>query len=1479
MKIKFTLQRAGGTSVDLSATVDAATKIGALASFLKASDPEAARGAGADGAALPVGSQPVTLSVLGSPAVTLDPDLPVGGSGLHSGATVALSTPGASYQDGNVEAAAVVKVISGPDRGKEFRLPRGASVIGRETGCEVQLTDALVSRQHARINITDAAEIVDLGSANGVMIRDAVTARGIVGADDWIRVGDTELTIRMLHVSGAGPIADAAAVGFVRPPRLDPKYVGQTLEAPELPSRQNRQRIPIIPLIAPLVMGGVLYAVTRNPTSLLFVALSPLMMIGNVVEARMAGKRAFEKSVELFRADVADLVEEATANASIEIGTRRREHPSVAECLDAAHTRAPLMWARRPGDESFAELRLGLGRQASRSSIKMPNLGQAPRELFKELREAVEPFQFVDGVPVLGQFRELGAIGVAGPRETLLGVARGLVVQAATLHSPAEMVIVGFAASQTSHDWDWLKWLPHTSSPHSPLSVPPLAATSNGAVRLISELEDILATRQGDKNAESLPAILVLVENDTPLEHSRLVALAEHGNEHDIYVLWLAPTTNLLPAPCRTFVDVTGGSASGAVGFVHIGEQVSPNVAEMVDADTALNLARRLAPIVDSGARIDDDTDLPRSVSLLNLTGKTLASDASAVIERWNQNRSIVTGPFAPVPAPRVAGTLRAVIGQSAAGEPHALDLRSDGPHALVGGTTGSGKSELLQSWILSMAAAHSPQRLTFLLIDYKGEAAFRDCKDLPHTVGLVTDLSPHLVRRALTSLSAELKYREHLLGTHRAKDLVTLERQGIVDAPPSLVIVVDEFAALVQEMPEFVDGVVNVAQRGRSLGLHLILATQRPAGVIKDNLRANTNLRIALRTADESDSTDVLGSPQAALFDPDLPGRSVSKTGPGRLVPFQSGYVGGWTRNEEPPPQILVEELGFGVATKWEAPEVETAAVDPGPTDIRRMVDVMRIAASTAEIPPPRKPWLPELKTFYDLSDPTQVPTARQDTYLVFGVRDDPDAQEQPVVGFEPDRDGNLAIIGAGGSGKSTFLRTIATAASFTIRGGPCHIYGLDFGGRGLSMLEPLPHVGSIISGDDSERITRLTRWLRALIDDRATRYQAANVGSLSEYRVKSGNTDEPRIIVLVDGVASLRQTYETGEVGGIYDTFVSICADGRQFGVHVVMTVDRPGAIPTVLAATVQRRIVMRLADDSDYKMAGVAADVLSLASPPGRAIDGDSEMQVAVFGASADVYAQSEAIRGLAASMLKAGIAPAPVIEKLTEHVLLDELPTAAGDEPVLGIESTSLAPIGFAPSGTFIVAGPPGSGRTAALTTILLSIRRGRPDTEFFYFGSYRSPVSALPIWRGSALGTEDAAALIAECEPRLGQERTPVVVVIEGLPDFVNSPADMALQGLIKTVIRSGHFVICEGEVSGMASSYAIMQLARSSRSGLALQPERADGAVFRADFPRYRRGDFPVGRGALVQKGKAAVVQVALGEATQGESSPSSSVV
>jgi DNA segregation ATPase FtsK/SpoIIIE, S-DNA-T family len=321
-------------------------------------------------------------------------------------------------------------------------------------------------------------------------------------------------------------------------------------------------------------------------------------------------------------------------------------------------------------------------------------------------------------------------------------------------------------------------------------------------------------------------------------------------------------------------------------------------------------------------------------------------------------------------------------------------------------------------------------------------------------------------VRRALTSLRAELRRREHLLNRKKAKDLLALERVGDPEAPPALVIVIDEFAALVKEVPEFVDGVVDVAQRGRSLGLHLILATQRPAGVIKDNLCANTNLRIALRMADEHDSTDVLRSPLAAEFNPGVPGRGAVRTGPGRVAMFQTGYAGGRIDGGSTKVAVGIESLTFGPGEPWDVPAGPGAGTGPdesGPTDIARAVRTISAAASLAGVPAPRRPWLPELETVYDVA----ALGAQTDDQLVLGVVDVPAQQEHRVLPYRPD-DGSIIVFGTGGSGKSTTLRTIAADAGLAT-GGPVHVYGLDFGAGGLSMLESLPHVGSIVEGSDS--------------------------------------------------------------------------------------------------------------------------------------------------------------------------------------------------------------------------------------------------------------------------------------------------------------------------------------------------------------------------------------------------------------------------
>lgn len=1469
MRLKFALQ-SGASVVDLVATTDANATIGDLASHLNRADPSRS-------SSLARGHE-MTLALVDGERQTLDPRTTVAESGLFSGDTVTLVRSGGAFVEAG-RAVATVVITAGPDEGREIPLPRGTAYIGRGRGCEVALADGSVSRRHAKLILTDVAEVVDLGSANGITAEGQQVTRAQLKSGDVIGIGDTELEVHLLGAATTGPApgvgvigTDGGVVSYSRSPRLAPIYPGKPYVVPELPERPRPQPFPMVSLLIPVLMALVLFAATRNVLSLLFLAMMPMMIAGQTFESRRQAKKHYEQSMVDFREDLELLVTEIHAEHDRERAGRLHEHPSGMEALMAMDGRDDLLWTRRPGDPGFLELRFGIGTRPSRCTVEIPKVGRSKAEAWLEVSERLTGVEMIDGVPVVTEPLTTGAVGVCGPRETAVSAARSLVIQATGLHSPAELIVVAFASTRTAPDWDFLKWLPHTSSAHSPFTARVTASTGPACAALADELEDLVeglaAPKEGAPQARDQPHVVVIVEGDAPIDRSRLVDLAERGHRAGVVVLWVAERQAMLPASCRTFLVTgqPGGASDAVVGYVHEGTAVAPVFVDEITAPEALHAARRLSPVVDSGIAADDTSDLPRAVSLVALTGTELMNSATAQIERWKESRSILTGPFAPAVLPRKPGNLRAVVGQSGQGT-LTVDLRADGPHALVGGTTGAGKSELLQAWILGIAAAHSPQRVTFLLVDYKGGSAFRDCVRLPHTVGLVTDLSPHLVRRALESLSAELRYREHLLARHKAKDLMELERRGEVEAPPSLIIVVDEFAALVQEVPEFVDGVVNVAQRGRSLGLHLILATQRPAGVIKDNLRANTNLRMALRMADEADSDDVLGSSAAAFFDPGLPGRAMVKSGPGRLTPFQTAYAGGWTSDTPPPAELTVATLAFGAEKAWELPDLQDAqeGADPGPTDIQRLVTTIREAATSAEIPTARKPWQPELQEIYDLA---VVPTARRDNELVFGIADHPQDQKQPPILFHPDSEGNIAVYGSSGSGKSVLLRTLAIAAGFTVRGGPCRVYGLDFGNRGLGMLEELPYVGSIVPGGDHERVVRLLRYLRGIIDERAVRYSKVSASTITEYRRLAQQPDEPRILVLLDGMTAFRQAYEVSGRLQYLDLLNALAGDGRPAGVHFVISVDQRAGMPQSLAAAIQRRVVLRLPSLDDYAVLGVPGDVLTMASPAGRGLFNGDELQVAVLGGSADVSVEAAAVTAFAEATRKAGAAVAPPIESLAPRVTLAELPTAVNGLPVIGVASETLGPKTFEPRGCFMVVGPSGSGRTTALATMARSLDRFNGKADLYLLTPRkRSELAGLGVWTGVAMGADDVSRLSQELLDAITQDRLPhpIAVVIERVDDLGASTAENLLTALVKACLDNDQFVIAEGEAQFFGSNFGLAGVLKTSRSGLSLHPDGNEGhPVFRANLPALNRSELPEGRGFIVDKGRFELVQVAI---------------
>lgn len=1482
MALRLTLAKGDGSRAGLEILVAPDTTVGDVAAQLFASDPSRVGVRAPEDPTLLV--TPLSIGPHAAPR-TVDRNLDLASSGIRSGDHIDIIPSADAAGLTGPRAVATVTVVEGPDVGKSFPLGAGAHTIGRGHDASVRLSDGMVSRRHARLLVGESLEVVDTGSTRGVALGEAYVTRATLSQGDRIEVGSTVLEVsRSEAIHHAAPTTPT--VPLTRSPRVLPPLPQEAVELPQPPARPTPRRFPGIALVAPIVLGAAMFVVTGRVLSLLFVAMAPMMMVGTWWDARRVHERELRDATIAFDASLEGVRREIEAAHVAERAARAARCPSLGEVLEAVTALSPLVWATRPEHDEFLIARVGVGDSPSLVNVVMPTRSASYPGFWGRLQEVRDTARNVSSVPIAVDLRRSANVGLVGDIFTARAAARAVVAHLAGMHSPLEVVVAAFASPTSSRDWAWLWWLPHCSSPASPVGVDHLADSREGSARLLAALEGVVSERHrvdisdvvpepraamSDAGPEPprLPAIVVVVEDDAAADRNRLIRLAERGPDVNVHLVWLAPHTSRVPAACRTFVEVHA-EGPATVGHVRRGGYDEPVTLESLTVREATDGARRLACVEDAGAVVGDTASVPSAVSFLELHGFD-ALDPACHEHRWRRDNALAARNQRPF-------SLRALVGHSGAG-PVYLDLKTQGPHALVGGTTGAGKSEFLQSWVLGMAAAHGPDRVTFLYVDYKGGSAFSDCVNLPHSVGLVTDLTPQLVARALTSLRAELHYREGLLAAKGAKDLETLDRVGDVDTPPSLVIVIDEFAALVKEVPDFVDGMVDIAQRGRSLGLHLIMATQRPAGVIKDNLRANTNLRIALRMADEADSSDILGVRDAAHVDPWLPGRALARTGPGRVDTFQAAYAGACSAPNAGPPPLEVHEVAMSTVAAWRPPEADGPVRADGEPDARRVVQAMRAAKTRLGTQAPRRPWLDELAEAYDLAE--LVSRAHSPTGVVFGLVDNPSRQAQHVATYEPDHDGNLVVLGGSGAGKSTALRTIAVGATLTRGTVPAHIYGLDAASGGLGMLRPLPHVADVIGVDDLDRVGRLMKRLADVVRERSTLFTAARASSLTEYCGIAGVLPLPRVVLLIDGYGTFQAEYmnEVGRQQAFAD-FQDVLAQGRAVGVHVVMSADRVGALHTSIQALVSRTIVLRLNDENHYGMLGLRKTGLNPQSPAGRGIDGATrlELQVGVLGGAARINEQAKAIESLAA---RASVAPgerARPIPRMPVWVDGSTMPGHVDGLPVLGIDGTSLEPRGFDLDRTIMIAGQAGTGRTCALAWMASAISRASPRRRIVHLTQRRTSIGDLPAWAGSfsgaSAGEEFLATWGAELEkPADGESQ--MVLCIENVQDFGASMSDGPLVQAIRQARRQGHLIIGEADVQGWASGQLVSEL-RGARRGLLLAPEGADAQMlFSVIAPRQHRADMPPGRGLWIDAGRVATVQVPL---VDTELSPDSDV-
>jgi S-DNA-T family DNA segregation ATPase FtsK/SpoIIIE len=1359
----------------------------------------------------------------------LDPDATLDDQPVPRGAVLAPAPPDAPAE---ICATAEVRVIAGLHAGLRQPLGAGRHTVGREHafGVDVALGNNTVSLVHAAvtINASGKASIEDLQSRNGTRVGQSfigVEGPSAIAPLDHVDLGAVRLTITA-PARDDRPALDrpdrTGLVTFNRQPRAAVVRRSEPLRTPT-PVTDSPGVMPFrwAACFAPLVLGGVLVVVTRNLLFAGFLLLSPLMAVATWWEERR--RRAKQRRAGLLRHDeaVERFTHELAEAGRRQVVARRAAVPDLAEIHRRATTPSARLWERRPAHEDFGVVGLGFADLPWAPPLDRPTDDPVVRRVLDDHAQLVS-------VPLAATLTAGSCLGVVGPRDAALALVRGVLCQSAVHSGPADLAVAILCDRAAASDWDWAKWLPHTVAGDRRL----LAATGPETADLLAHL---LTVDEG-----GAPDLLHLVVLDVDgVTHGRDSAardvLAGHGRA--VAGIVLADRADRLPATCTAIVTLIGPDGLASYAEPRSGLVVDEFLAAGLPDGRAREIARSLARYDDAelrsaGGRLPDQVLLP---SLLDV-----ALEPGALAARWQGTP---------------AGSLAAVVGAGVDG-PLVIDLVTDGPHGLIAGTTGSGKSELLRTIVASLAATVSPADLNFVLVDYKGGSAFAECARLPHTVGLVTDLDEHLGARALVCLEAELRHRERLLRDAGTADLDTYVAAGRpLGALPRLLVVIDEFATLAAELPDFIDSLVGIAQRGRSLGVHLLLATQRPAGAVKDNIRANTNLRIALRVQDSHDSLDVLGSPVASTLSRRQPGRAFVRLGPGEVTAFQSALVTGASAPAEDVPAVTVTPFTFGPGHAALPPP----SVNAQDSDLARLVDAACDAAQTLQLPAPRSPWpapLPDEVTLTELPayDGGELWSAP------IGLADDPARQQRRTRAWRAD-DGSLLIYGVAGSGTSTALVTLGLSLAERYSPAELHLYALDFGSSALAPLAALPQVGAVVSPAERERVERLVGMLRDEVARRRALFRETGASSIAGYRRLAGVRDQlPGVVLLVDGWGALHAALDDVPGLAVRDDLTRVVADGPGLGIYVIGTADRPMAVPAAVATLVPEKLALRLSDRHDYGFFGLSArDVPDL--PPGRALSSTSRLEIQLARPGEPV---GEAVRRIAARTAPVPDARAPrPVGTMPEDVSLAEIAGVAAlltDDwwlPV-GIGERSLQPAGLhlADGEHVLVAGAARSGRSTLLASAVALVRAQRPDVGITVICTRRSPLRELA---GVRLVTD-----LLDIEPAVDAIATadgPQLLVVDDAETVDDQSG--RLVALLKER-RSGLRVIASGRADALRTAYGHWTgELRRSRTGVLLKPRDGDGDLWSTSLPRHAPARFPVGRGYLLCDGDVELVQVA----------------
>jgi DNA segregation ATPase FtsK/SpoIIIE, S-DNA-T family len=1313
-------------------------------------------------------------------------------TGVRTGSRVTIGAP--SRPRGRA-AVLALHIVGGPAAGQLIALERGQLCIGRDADCDVCLPDADVSRRHARIEVGSAGVVLyDLDSTNGTRVDGRPVPPGgtVLRPGGLIAVGDSFLTLAApVDAPATLQAGEPGSLHLLRPPRRRHLVADREIDVPTRSAATRPRGVQWVTALLPAVAGGAIAWFAHSPQFLLFALLSPVMMLSTALGDRLHWRRSRRIDATTFRRRRDAARREIDVALLAETTARRSAAPDPAAVLGHAGLPSCRVWERRRSDPDLLSVRLGIADLPSTLRAREgPTLG---------------PAAMLTAVPLCVDLRR-GPLGVAGPRDVVTAMTRWIIGQLAVLHSPGDLKLALLLTSDAEGDHDWTRWLPQLHGR--------VATREDEWAELVSDLTTTvdlrLARRRVDPEGWRGPWLVLVVDDAAQLaEVPGLADLIGRGSAAGITALCVAADDTALPTCCAAIARVHGDTGTRVGLHVQASGEEKHAVIDQVSPTWAEAVARHLAPLVDAGAA--GSSAVADECRLLDAFG--IERLGAELIERRWANAS---------------GGARTVLGRSADGWTE-VDFVADGPHALVAGTTGAGKSELLQTMVAGLAVHQPPDEINFLLIDYKGGAAFADCARLPHTAGLVTDLDPYLTERALRSLRSELRRRERLFADAGAADLAAYraapgdDHREIV---ARLIIVVDEFASLVDELPEFVRGLIGVAQRGRSLGVHLVLATQRPGSAVSPEIRANTSLRVALRVTDAGESTDVIDSPDAAFIDQRHPGRAYLRAG-STLTCFQTAHAAAAWRPDRS--GVQVEPLG-----PWlRAPQV--IAESGASTDVAMLVDAVREASARSGRAVARSPWLPPLRASLAGAELTET---LEPGCVALAQVDLPDEQRRTTLTVDLATGSSLLASGSGRSGRTGVLTSLAIAAAGRLGPERLHLHVLDPSGELGTWLLPLPHCATVLGPDDIELAPRLLR--------RLERECSARLGGGATY-LDSG-TRAARMLLLVDDWETLLASLPDVDAAGCADALAALLRIGPTAGLSVALAGDRSTLAPR-FATGFGTRLLLRLPDRSDYGLAGIATRDVPATMPPGRGLRaGDGALlQVAHAGTEPGAAGLRAAVAATADPWLATGCSSDPSairIRSLPARIALDELPALAGGLSI-GVAGDQADPLPFDPfggAGRVLVAGPPRSGRTTLLRSIARQAQAAGMRTVVA--ASSRSALAedarhfSIPI-----IGPGDADPGAVPSAPTL--------LLVDDSETFVDSPAGDRLTSWVRAVDAPLAAVVA-GRCDDLATTYrGVAAEVRRSHCGILLRPGPVDGELLGVRLPR-RPSNGPPGRGVVV---------------------------